>query len=47
MVGYRVWILTLAGAFVFASVSAASSAKAASFDGSWTLVAQTTDGHCG
>jgi len=47
MAGYRMWILTLAGAFVFASVSAASSAKAPAFDGSWTLVAQTTDGHCG
>jgi hypothetical protein len=41
------WILSLAGAFGSASVSAASSAKAPSFDGSWTLVAQTTEGHCG
>lgn len=43
MAAYRMWILTLAGAVVFASAPA----NAASFDGSWTLVAQTTDGHCG
>ena len=47
MGGYRMWILSLASAFGSASVSAASSAKAPSFDGSWTLVAQTTEGHCG
>ena len=47
MSGYRTWIFTPAAAFVFASMFAASSATAASFDGSWTLLAQTTDGHCG
>jgi hypothetical protein len=47
MAGHHIWILTLAGALVSASATAASSAKAPSFDGSWTLVAQTTDGHCG
>ena len=47
MIGHRMRVLVLAGALVAASMSAASSAMAASFNGPWTLVAQTTDGHCG
>jgi hypothetical protein len=39
--------IALAAALAVTSISAASSAIAANFDGSWTLVAQTTDGHCG
>lgn len=47
MVGHRMRVFVLAGAFVAASISAAPSAMAASFNGYWVLVAQTTDGHCG
>jgi hypothetical protein len=48
MVGHRMCFFALAGAFAAMSVSAvSSSAMAASFNGSWTLVAQTTNGHCG
>src|ERR1051325_2597823 len=47
MIGHCVRIFALAGAFVAASMSAASFAAAVSFNGPWTLVAQTTDGHCG
>jgi hypothetical protein len=46
MVGHRLCFFALAGAV--AAVSAvSSSAMAANFNGSWTLVAQTTNGHCG
>jgi hypothetical protein len=47
MAGHRIRIFALAGAFAAASISAASSAMAANYDGYWSLVAQTTDGHCG
>jgi hypothetical protein len=47
MAGHRIRIFALAGAFAVASISAASSAMAANYDGYWSLVAQTTDGHCG
>ena len=48
MVGHRICFFALAGAVAAISVSAvSSSAMAASFNGSWTLVAQTTNGHCG
>jgi len=47
MAGHRVRVLALAGALAAASMSAASSATAANFDGYWSLVAQTTNGHCG
>lgn len=47
MVCHRMRGFVLAGAFAAASMLAASSAVAASFNGAWTLVAQTTDGHCG
>ncbi len=47
MAGQRIRVFALAGAFAAASVSAASSAMAANFDGNWSLVAQTTNGHCG
>jgi hypothetical protein len=48
MVCHRMRVFVLAGAFAAASMSAvSSSAMAASFNGSWTLVAQTTNGHCG
>lgn len=48
MVCHRMRVFVLAGAFAAASMSAVfSSATAASFNGSWTLVAQTTNGHCG
>jgi len=47
MVGHRLRVFVLAGASVAASLSAASAAPAAGFNGSWTLVAQTTNGHCG
>jgi hypothetical protein len=46
MVGHRMRVFVLAGASVAASLSAASAATAAGFNGSWTLVAQTTNGHC-
>jgi hypothetical protein len=39
--------IALAAALATTSISAASSAIAANFDGYWSLVAQTTDGHCG
>jgi hypothetical protein len=42
MIGCRLWILTLAGAFACPSTSAGST-KSPAFDGSWTLVAQTTE----
>jgi hypothetical protein len=48
MIGHRKCVFALAGALAAMSVSAVfSSATAASFNGSWTLVAQTTNGHCG
>jgi hypothetical protein len=48
MVCRRTRVFVLAGAFAAASMSAvSSSAMAANFNGSWTLVAQTTNGHCG
>jgi hypothetical protein len=48
MICHRMRVFVLAGAFAAASMSAvSSSAIAASFNGSWTLVAQTTNGHCG
>jgi hypothetical protein len=48
MVCRRTRVFVLAGAFAAASMSAvSSSATATSFNGSWTLVAQTTNGHCG
>ena len=47
MVGHCMRVLVLAGVLVAANFSAASSAMAASFNGSWSLVAQTTNGHCG
>jgi hypothetical protein len=47
MAADRIRVFALAGALAAASISAASSAMAANFDGNWTLVARTTDGHCG
>jgi hypothetical protein len=47
MAGHRIRDFALAGAFAAASIAAASSAMAANFDGNWTLIARTTDGHCG
>ena len=47
MTGHRTRLFALAGAVAAASISAASSAMAANFDGNWTLVARTTNGHCG
>jgi hypothetical protein len=48
MVGHRMCFFALAGAFAAVSASGfSSSATAASFNGSWTLIAQTTNGHCG
>jgi hypothetical protein len=47
MASHCIRIIALAGALTAASMSAASSASAANFDGNWTLVAQTTNGHCG
>ena len=44
MVGHRMRVCVLAGAFVAASLSVAT---AANFNGAWSLVAQTTNGHCG
>jgi hypothetical protein len=38
--------IALAAALATTSISAASSAIAANFDGYWSLVAQTTNGHC-
>ena len=40
-------VVVMAGVFAFANISAASSATAANFDGHWSLIAQTTNGHCG
>lgn len=39
--------IVVAGVFALAGISAAPSAMAASFDGNWSLIAQTTNGHCG
>jgi hypothetical protein len=47
MASHRMRVFALAGAFAASSMSAASSAMAANYDGYWRLVAQTTDGHCG
>jgi hypothetical protein len=47
MTSFRMWVAALLGAFAVASLSATSTAMAASYDGYWTLVAQTTKGHCG
>jgi len=47
MVGHCIRGFVLAGTFVAGILSVASSATAASFNGAWTLVAQTTNGHCG
>jgi hypothetical protein len=47
MAGHRMRVFALTGAVAAASMSAASSAMAANFDGHWSLVAQTTNGHCG
>jgi hypothetical protein len=47
MVCHRMRVFVLAGAFIAASVSAASPAMASSFNGYWVLTAQTTNGHCG
>lgn len=47
MTGRCMHVVALAGAFAAASMSAASSASAANFDGNWTLIARTTNGHCG
>jgi hypothetical protein len=47
MAGHCMRVIALAGTFTAASMSAAPSATAANFDGNWSLVAQTTNGHCG
>lgn len=39
--------VALAAALVVTSIFATSSAKAASYDGYWYLLSQTTKGHCG
>jgi hypothetical protein len=46
MVGDRVRVFALASAIAAASMSAASSATAANFDGEWSVLVQTPD-HCG
>ena len=47
MAGPRIRLFALAGAVAAASIATAASATAANFDGNWTLIARTTDGHCG
>ena len=47
MNSHRARGMALAAALAATSISATSSATAANFDGHWSLVAQTTDGHCG
>ena len=45
MVGNRICAIALAAAF--AAICSTPSAFAAPFDGNWSVVAQTTQGHCG
>src|SRR5215510_15359250 len=45
MIGKRICAITLAAAF--ATICSIPSAIAAPFDGNWSVVAQTTQGHCG
>ena len=47
MNSHRACGMALAAALAATSICATSSATAANFDGYWSLVAQTTDGHCG
>ena len=45
MIGNRICALALLAAF--ASLCSAQPASAASYDGSWNMLAVTTNGHCG
>ena len=45
MIGNRICAIALATAS--ATICSTPSAIAASFDGNWSVVAQTTQGHCG
>jgi hypothetical protein len=45
MIGNRICAIALAAAS--ATISSTASAIAAPFDGNWSVVAQTTQGHCG
>jgi hypothetical protein len=47
MNSHRARGMALAAALAATSIAATSSATAANFDGYWSLVAQTSDGHCG
>jgi len=45
MIGNRICVIALVAAS--AAICSTPSAIAASFDGNWSVVAQTTQGHCG
>jgi hypothetical protein len=47
MTSLHIRAVALAVAFALSGITAASPARAAPFDGNWSVLIQTTNGHCG